>query len=86
MSRTVLITGTSIGIGEVTAQYFLKQGWNVATTVRSPKKVGAWSRSQQAIVLPLDVTDGFLYPTPFLKRRILCVARAFRKAMTWFVS
>jgi len=31
---TILITGTSSGIGKKTAQYFAKRGWNVAATVR----------------------------------------------------
>jgi NAD(P)-dependent dehydrogenase (short-subunit alcohol dehydrogenase family) len=32
--KTILITGTSSGIGKVTAQYFAERGWNVAATVR----------------------------------------------------
>ena len=38
MAQTVLITGSSSGIGKTTAVYFAQQGWNVAVTMRSPKK------------------------------------------------
>lgn len=55
--KSILITGTSSGIGETTAQYFLKQGWRVFATARQPEKLGAWSRTEQVIPLPLDVTE-----------------------------
>ncbi len=55
--KSVLITGTSSGIGEATAQYFLKQGWRVFATARQPEKLGAWSRTEQVVPLPLDVTE-----------------------------
>ena len=42
--KSVLITGTSSGIGEATAQYFLKRGWRVFATARQPAKLGAWSQ------------------------------------------
>jgi NAD(P)-dependent dehydrogenase (short-subunit alcohol dehydrogenase family) len=54
--RSVLITGTSSGIGEATAQYFLKRAYRVFATARQPEKLGAWSRTEQLIPLPLDVT------------------------------
>jgi NAD(P)-dependent dehydrogenase (short-subunit alcohol dehydrogenase family) len=54
--KSVLITGTSSGIGEATAQYFLKRGWRVFATARQPEKLGAWSRTEQVVPLPLDVT------------------------------
>ncbi|MEI9999336.1 MAG: SDR family NAD(P)-dependent oxidoreductase [Verrucomicrobiota bacterium] len=55
--KTVLITGTSSGIGEAAAQHFLKQGWRVGATARRPEKLGAWSRTEQVVPLPLDVTE-----------------------------
>jgi NAD(P)-dependent dehydrogenase (short-subunit alcohol dehydrogenase family) len=55
--KTVLITGASSGIGEAAAQYFLGQGWRVAATARKPETLGAWSRTENVIALPLDVTS-----------------------------
>lgn len=37
MNKTVLITGTSSGIGRAAVRYFAEQGWNVAATMRSPQ-------------------------------------------------
>jgi NAD(P)-dependent dehydrogenase (short-subunit alcohol dehydrogenase family) len=34
MNPTILITGTSSGIGRETVKYFSKKGWNVAATMR----------------------------------------------------
>jgi NAD(P)-dependent dehydrogenase (short-subunit alcohol dehydrogenase family) len=55
-TRSILITGASSGIGEATAQYFLKQGWRVCATARHPEKLGDWSRTEQVFRIPLDVT------------------------------
>ncbi|WP_258168853.1 SDR family NAD(P)-dependent oxidoreductase [Paenibacillus sp. AR247] len=38
MSKTILITGTSSGLGKLTAIHFAKMGWNVAATMRTPEK------------------------------------------------
>ncbi len=38
MKKTVLITGSSSGIGNATAKYFAQNGWNVAATMRNPEK------------------------------------------------
>ncbi len=55
--KSVLITGTSSGIGEATAQHFLKQGWRVFATARHPEKLGAWSHTEQVVPVTLDVTE-----------------------------
>ncbi len=55
--KTVLITGSSRGIGEAAAQYFLERGWRVVATARRPEKLGSWSHAEQVIALPLDVTE-----------------------------
>ncbi|QHN03499.1 SDR family oxidoreductase [Granulicella sp. WH15] len=55
--KTVLITGVSSGIGEAAAQHFLSRGWRVVATARKLETLGAWSRSENVISLPLDVTS-----------------------------
>ena len=57
MSKTVLITGASTGIGRETAKYFQQKGWNVAATMRSPEKEKELTKLQNIICPKLDVTD-----------------------------
>lgn len=57
MTKTVLITGASSGIGEATAKYFIQKGWNVVATMRSPHKAGDWSKAANVLVTRLDVTQ-----------------------------
>jgi NAD(P)-dependent dehydrogenase (short-subunit alcohol dehydrogenase family) len=38
MSKTILITGSSSGIGRATAKLFHDKGWNVIATMRAPEK------------------------------------------------
>jgi NAD(P)-dependent dehydrogenase (short-subunit alcohol dehydrogenase family) len=56
VSKTVLITGASSGIGAATAQYFVRKGWNVAATMRSPQQAGDWTKVRNVICPRLDVT------------------------------
>lgn len=51
---TILITGTSSGIGRATATHFVSKGWKVAATMRNPSD--AAGLVQNTLVLPLDVT------------------------------
>jgi NAD(P)-dependent dehydrogenase (short-subunit alcohol dehydrogenase family) len=55
--KTVLITGTSTGLGRATALYFAAQGWNVAATMRNPQKADAMSDIANIRIIELDVTQ-----------------------------
>lgn len=53
--KTVLITGTSSGIGKTTARYFAEQGWNVAATMRTPAKETELNKIPNIKLFALDV-------------------------------
>ena len=57
MQKTVLITGSSSGIGRATARLFAARGWNVVATARNPAALTDWTAAANIAVLPLDVTD-----------------------------
>lgn len=57
MNKTVLITGSSSGIGKTTALYFLEHGWNVIATMRSPEKETELVKYSNCLVTRLDVND-----------------------------
>ncbi|HWO59854.1 MAG TPA: SDR family oxidoreductase [Umezawaea sp.] len=57
MSQTVLITGTSSGIGRATALAFHARGWNVAATMRDPRAEQELTALDNVLVTRLDVTD-----------------------------
>lgn len=57
MKKTVMITGTSTGIGRATALYFQKMGWNVAATMRTPEKEAELNKLPNVRVYALDVLD-----------------------------
>lgn len=75
MTKTVLITGASSGIGRATALYFQKRGWNVAATMRSPEQViskeagraNSLTNLDRLIFLKLDVTDSASIKTAVAK-------------------
>lgn len=56
MKKTVLITGTSTGLGRLTAKYFAEKGWNVAATMRSPEKETELNGISNIKVIKLDIT------------------------------
>lgn len=57
MSKTILIAGTSSGLGRATAELFHPRGWNVVATTRSPKRESAQTRLDRVLVARLDVQD-----------------------------
>ncbi len=57
MTKTILITGASTGIGYATALLFQQRGWNVVATMRSPEKATALAALANVCCLRLDVTN-----------------------------
>ena len=57
MSKTILITGASSGIGKATAKKFQAKGWNVIATMRSPEKENELTSLENVLVTKLDVQD-----------------------------
>ena len=57
MSRTILITGTSSGIGKATTKLFQEKGWNVVATMRTPEKEEELTTLDNVLVTRLDVQD-----------------------------
>lgn len=55
MSKTVLITGTSSGIGKAAARHFAANGWNVIATMRTPEKEEELTQLDSVFVTKLDV-------------------------------
>ncbi|AKV00085.1 Short-chain dehydrogenase [Labilithrix luteola] len=57
MSKTILITGSSSGIGKATAKYFAARGWNVVATMRQPEVGAELAALPNVLVTRLDVHD-----------------------------
>ncbi|MFC0332423.1 SDR family oxidoreductase [Paenibacillus sepulcri] len=57
MTKTVLITGCSTGLGKTTARKFTSEGWNVIATMRKPDESIAAENPDRIFVTALDVTD-----------------------------
>src|SRR5262245_29844771 len=57
MSKTILITGASSGIGKATARFFQRKDWNVIATMRSPQANDELASLGNVLVTRLDVED-----------------------------
>jgi NADP-dependent 3-hydroxy acid dehydrogenase YdfG len=60
MSKTLVITGASSGIGAATAESAVKSGWNVVLAARSKDKIDALAAelgADNAIAVATDVTE-----------------------------
>ena len=57
MSQTVLITGSSSGIGKAAATLFAERGWNVVATMRNPDDAGDLDGRDNVLVTRLDLLD-----------------------------
>jgi len=56
MKKTVLITGTSSGIGKAAVIEFAKNGWNVIATQRTPERENDFRNLSNVTLMQLDVT------------------------------
>ncbi|MBS8271608.1 SDR family NAD(P)-dependent oxidoreductase, partial [Halomonas litopenaei] len=54
--KSIIVTGASSGIGRVTAEYFLANGWRVGLIARRADKLEEMEQ-ENADLLPCDVTD-----------------------------
>ena len=57
MTKTVLITGASSGIGKATAKYFAEKKWNVIATMRSPDNEEELTKLNNILITKLDLLD-----------------------------
>jgi NAD(P)-dependent dehydrogenase (short-subunit alcohol dehydrogenase family) len=57
MKKTIFVTGTSTGLGKLTAIHFAKLGWNVAATMRTPEKETELTKFSNIKIFKLDVTN-----------------------------
>ena len=57
MKKTILITGTSTGLGRTAAKFFAARDWNVIATMRRPETESELSRLANVLVTRLDVQD-----------------------------
>ena len=57
MKKTVLITGTSSGIGKSAVFEFAKNGWQVIATQRNPEKENSFGGLSNVKLMALDVTN-----------------------------
>jgi len=57
MTQTILITGTSSGLGRASAKHFQAQGWNVVATMRDPRRETELGSLERVLVTELDVQD-----------------------------
>ncbi|MFC8537539.1 SDR family oxidoreductase [Streptomyces sp. NPDC057249] len=57
MTHTILITGTSSGLGRASVRLFSARGWNVIATMRTPEAETELDRLPNTLVTRLDVQD-----------------------------
>ncbi|KAF9658493.1 SDR family oxidoreductase [Tenacibaculum sp. ZH5_bin.1] len=56
MNKTILITGTSTGIGRATAILFSKKGWNVIASMLDHQKETELTTLENVLVTEMDIT------------------------------
>ena len=64
--KSIIVTGASSGIGRVTAEYFLAQGWRVGLIARRADKLEEMAH-ENAVLLPCDVTNEMAVDAAFAR-------------------
>jgi NAD(P)-dependent dehydrogenase (short-subunit alcohol dehydrogenase family) len=54
MKKTILITGSSTGIGRAAVRFFHLKGWNVVATMRNPDNETEFTQKEDILVVKLD--------------------------------
>jgi NAD(P)-dependent dehydrogenase (short-subunit alcohol dehydrogenase family) len=57
MTKTVLVTGCSTGIGNSCVRVFHREGWNVVATLRRPEAATDLGKLDKVLVAALDVAE-----------------------------
>jgi NAD(P)-dependent dehydrogenase (short-subunit alcohol dehydrogenase family) len=57
MTKIVLITGVSSGIGRLTAELMALRGWQVAATSRDPAQIADWAKQHGISMVSLNVLN-----------------------------
>lgn len=57
MKRTVLVTGSSRGMGKAEAIEFAKRGWTVTATMQSPEKETELTSFENVHLYSMDIAD-----------------------------
>lgn len=55
--KSIVITGSSSGLGKATAKLFAERGWRVAATMRKPEKETELNQIENVSLYALDVSD-----------------------------
>ncbi|MEO1668944.1 MAG: SDR family oxidoreductase [Chloroflexota bacterium] len=55
--KSIVITGSSSGLGKAAAIYFSDRGWRVAATMRTPEKETELTQVENVSIYQLDVSD-----------------------------
>ena len=64
--KSIIVTGASSGIGRVTAEHFLANGWRVGLIARRADKLEEMAH-ENAVLLPCDVTDETAVDAAFVR-------------------